>query len=208
MVKSGGRQRTACAWVDRFVIIIRIQAFVRCAQSCGEVFAGAAAGIDISACQQPVKCVFVNGLSLTLEVGCVGSAAVRAFIPVHAEPMEIFERGVGVFGATAIWIEVFHAHDERAVCSACALPCNEESAGVADVKMAGGRRREPAAVSGCGLRRGRHVPQCIALPGWTEIPVHGRTSITDPGRRARLQTTPALSPCPNRHACDELKARK
>jgi len=73
-----------------------------------------------------------------LFVRGVWTADVGSFVPVEAEPAEIFECGVPVFGATAIGVEIFHPHDEHPTCLTGALPRTIEGAGMPDVEIAGG----------------------------------------------------------------------
>src|SRR5580692_592531 len=106
-----------------------------------EVFAGAAAGIEIAAPEKPAPGSEIDGTTLALHVRGEGTTLVGPFVPANSQPTEVFKRGVGVDGLAAVGIEIFHAHDERAACLAGSLPCGPEGAGVADVQIAGGRRR-------------------------------------------------------------------
>ena len=72
---------------------------------------------------------------------------------MNAEPAKVFEGSIGVLGAAAIGIEVFHAHDECAVCGVGVLEGCKEGARVAEVQAAGGRGRESSAI-GWGRRWG------------------------------------------------------
>src|SRR5688572_11848110 len=71
-----------------------------------------------------------------------GTADLWTFIPVEAEPAQIFEnRRVGV-GCGALNVGVFDTQDERAVLPAREQPVEQRRADIADVQMAGGARSE------------------------------------------------------------------
>jgi len=97
--------------------------------------------------QQLSPCVEINLMAAALYVGRKGSSFVRTFLPADSQPPQVLDCGIGKGGAAAVEIEVIHAQDKRAAGVACALKRGPKSARVPDMKIAGGRRREPAPVS-------------------------------------------------------------
>jgi hypothetical protein len=146
----------AGAGIDGLVverILSGVCTFMRGTERDGEILARAATGIEEAALHQAAPCGEIDWIALTLCVRSVWAADVRAFVPVNAEPAKVFEGSVGVLGAAAIGIEVFHAHDECAVCGVGVLEGCKEGARVAEVQVAGGRGRESSAI-GWGRRWG------------------------------------------------------
>lgn len=86
-------------------------------------------------------------------------------MPADAEPEQVFNRGAGEFTAGAVGVEVFDAENESALSVAGALIGLPEGAGMANVEIAGGRRRETAAVTrgGCGWEDAGH--DGFSVPG-------------------------------------------
>lgn len=130
---------TARARVDRLVIWVvgRRNSLVWGAEGGREVFAGAAAGVDESSVPKslPERAVHIG--TPALFVRSVWAADIGALIPGNAEPAEVFECSVLVFGTAAIGVEVLHPHDEHPICLAGALPRAVEGAGMPDVEIAG-----------------------------------------------------------------------
>lgn len=153
-------------------LVVRIQrlgAFVRSAQCGGEIFARAAAGIDQTLFEELLPGGTVECMAPALRVGRERTAEVGAFLPLDAEPVKIFESGIGVDGAAAVGIEVFHAEGEGAGGAAGALKRRPEGEGVADVQVAGGRWGESATVWTCRSGEGfawrwRRLHHCEIVP--------------------------------------------
>ena len=134
----------------------------------GEVFAGAVAGVQEAAEEQAPPGIDVGGVALALEIRRAGTADVRPLMPADAEPEEIFNGGGGELSAASLGVKVFNAQDDCALGVAGALEGFPEGAGVADMEIAGGRRRNAAAI--VGRRRGGSY-SC-----------HGATSVIRPSR--------------------------
>jgi hypothetical protein len=60
--------------------------------------------------------------------------------------VQVFDGGLGVFGAAAVEVQVFHAHRQRAAGRARPFEGRPEGARVAQVQVAGGRGRKTAAI--------------------------------------------------------------
>jgi len=114
--------------VDGLVVV------VRGVQALGEIAARAGAGVDVSPGEE------------SLERGAVGGQAgglrEHGRLPGDAEPGQVFEHRRDEFGAGALRVEVFVAEEERAVVLACAGEGGEKRGRVAEMKQAGGGRRE------------------------------------------------------------------
>lgn len=119
---------------------------MRGANGRGEILAGAAAGIDESACAKLFPCSQIHLCSPALLVGSEGTAYIGPFVPIESQPAKIFEGGSSVFGAAAVGIEIFHAHHEAATGRSRSLPCTMEGACVSDMEITGGRWGEAAPV--------------------------------------------------------------
>ncbi len=189
-----GRQGTSGptgSWIDGLVLGVRgcvaRGAFMGRGDGGSEVLSRAAAGIEKAAEEQATPGVDVGLAALTLKIGLAGTADVRAFMPADAEPEQIFNRGAGEFTTGAVGVEIFDAENERALCVAGALIGLPEGAGVADVEIAGGRRRKTAAIAG-GVR-------CWKDAGHVGFSVLGRkrrdevTLVTMAGMRGRPDVT-------------------
>jgi hypothetical protein len=151
-----GAGGTAGAGIDGFVIGIMAawRAFMRSAERSGKIFARAAAWIDVTAFVEPAPGSEIGVEAGALGVGSAWAAGVGPFIPVHTEPVKIFEGRRGVFGAASVGVEILHAHDQDAARFSGALPCSMEGTGMADVEEAGGRWGEAAAIAGTGIHSG------------------------------------------------------
>jgi len=121
-------------------------------QSAQDVLAGASAGVDGPEGTQVVEVLSIEVDAGALIVGGERTANVRAFIPGKAEPFQILNEAVDEFRANAGAIEVFVAQNELAGGGPGAFLGDPESAGVAEMDIAGGRRSEAAAIPfGVGL---------------------------------------------------------
>lgn len=138
----GFLQVAASAWVNGFVVVIG----VRGADSGLEVFARAGAGIHEASLFQSGDGVAVERVALALIVGCERAADVRAFLPIEAEPAEVFEHGGDELHFAAGVVDVFVAEDEDAAVGPGAFQHGPESSRVAEMEIAGWRRGNPAAV--------------------------------------------------------------
>lgn len=87
-------------------------------------------------------------------VGAEGAADVGSFLPLDAEPTEIFDLGELEFRSDTGRIEVVVAKDEGALGRAGALGGDPEGAGVAEVEVAGGGWGDATAVGVGGVGAG------------------------------------------------------
>ena len=148
--EAGGGERggAAAVVVERLVVRLGCGVFMGCVGGKREVAAGAGARIGESGGKELLKRGKVEGKAVGLaEFG----------VPGEAEPEEVFAHGGGEFGTRALGVDVFVAEVERTVSGASALVGDEEGAGMAEVKEAGGRGSETAD----GWRRGHGVGSTI-----------------------------------------------
>ena len=131
----------AGAGVDEFVI-----SFVRRGGGGLDVLARAGAGVETAGGAELGESITIERQAFALGIGSERAATIGAFLPVETEPAQVFEHGGGEFGLGARGVEVFVAEDEDAVLGLGALLGGPKSFGMAEVKIAGGRRSETAAV--------------------------------------------------------------
>jgi len=120
--------------------------FVRGGRGAGEVFARAGAGINDAGDAKLREGVEVKRAAFALGIGAEGAAAVGAFLPVKAEPMEVFEHRGNEFGPGTGGVEVFVTENEGSAIGGGALLGDPKGAGMAEVQQAGGRGCEAPAV--------------------------------------------------------------
>ena len=68
------------------------------------------------------------------------------FVPSQAKPCEVLENGFAESRPAAVAVQVLDSQNQRPVPGAATLLCAPESQGVADVQIAGGRRRKTTAI--------------------------------------------------------------
>ena len=68
------------------------------------------------------------------------------FVPSQAKPSEVLENGFAKFRSATGAIQIFDSQNQSPVPGATALLRAPESQSMADVQIAGGRRRETAAI--------------------------------------------------------------
>lgn len=173
--------------IDRLVVEVAGGAFMGRGGGGGEVFARAAAGIEVAAEEQSTPGVNVGLAALALKIRLAGAADVGSLMPADAEPEQIFNGGAGVLAAAAVGVKILHAEHQSAVGISRALKGLPEGASMADVEIAGGRRRQTAAVTGggCGWKDASHAGSSV-LRGvkWDED-----TLITMTNMRGRPEAT-------------------
>lgn len=81
-----------------------------------------------------------------LVKGESGTLRLCRFVPVEAEPAQIFDRLPGIIRLAAVAVEVFKAVEQRSARRPCARPSNTKGAGVPPMEFAGRRRREASAI--------------------------------------------------------------
>src|SRR6266496_3498313 len=142
---KGGRISPCAAFprIDRLVIRI-----VGCSCRMCQLLARACARIDESAVAQDPPRLRVDFSPLTLRVRGMRPTAVGAFVPLQSQPAQVFIHCGDVLRPASVWIKVFIAEDERTAGALCPLCGNQESARVAEVKIAGGRRSETPTIGG------------------------------------------------------------
>ena len=86
------------------------------------------------------------------------TAAIWAFAPFDSQPAQIFEHRRDKLGPAAVGVEILVAKNERATELVRPLSSNQERTRVAEVQIAGGGRRETAAIDGSG----KHIPDSNA----------------------------------------------
>ena len=119
---------------------------MRSAQGRGQIFSRTATGIEEAALLQLPPSSEIDAVSLALDVRCIRASDIWPFLPIDAEPAQVFERGRGIFCAAAIGVEVFHSHHEGADSGDGPLVSGEECPCVADVQIACRGGCEPAAI--------------------------------------------------------------
>ncbi len=108
---------------------------------------------------------FVDFVALTLEVGTVVAADLRAFVPLESEPAEAVVDDLVGFVGVALGVGVLHAEHEGAAVFAGVEPVEEGGAGASDVEKTGGRRGEAGADSHGDLDRINRI-YGIDKDGW------------------------------------------
>ena len=124
--------------------------------------------VGVAARDQRVRRVAMAIEPLRLEVGGVGSADFRSFVPVEPEPSQALENAGDHLVGRALGIGVLDAQDEHAAVAAHEQPVEQRRAGTAHMEIAGGGGSEAEAdhvrlqATGCGLQgatgRGKIVP--------------------------------------------------
>jgi hypothetical protein len=122
-----------------------------------EFIRSAETAVGLAFREQPFGVLGVDGQALGLAIGSevagFGLARrTRAFIPVNAEPVQVFDQLSLEANLGALQIRVFNAEQELAPGAAREEPVLERSAGIAYVEQAGGRRGEPD--TGSSVRHG------------------------------------------------------
>jgi predicted lipoprotein len=81
---------------------------------------------------------------LGLHIRTIWATHVRPFIPVQAEPFEIFQSLTSGFVAGSGQVQIFHPKDDLAVVAAGDQPSHQKCACIAQMEPARGRWGEPA----------------------------------------------------------------
>ena len=131
----------AGAGVNRFVVN-----FVGRGSRSGEFLSRAGAGINCAGVEKLLKHGAIERDTMTLGIGAEGTAAIRAFLPLQAKPVKVFQHGRDKFRAATVAIEVFVAENERAAMGLGALLRDPEGSSMAEMQKSGGGRREATAV--------------------------------------------------------------
>ncbi len=132
---------TASARINEFVV-----GGVRRARGRLNVFPRTGAGIDVARVTESLESGQVQMRAFGLIVGTKRAAAIGAFLPLEAEPFEVFVHGGHEFQTATGGIEVFVAQNENAVLGAGVFLGSPKRSRVPEVKIAGGRGSNPAAI--------------------------------------------------------------
>src|SRR5271157_134931 len=92
--------------------------------------------------QQPLGMFAIEIETLALTIWRVRSADVRAFVPVKAEPLQVFQKLSFETLFAALDVGVLDAQDHDAALLPREQPVEKRGAGVANVQMSRGRRSE------------------------------------------------------------------
>src|SRR5262249_39977654 len=99
--------------------------------------------IGLALTQQPFGVLAIDFQTVRLAVRRVGSADVRPFVPVEAEPLDVVNQLIFKTRLAAFHIGVFHAKHHRAAVMTGKKPVEQRGAGVPDVQLPGWRGSEP-----------------------------------------------------------------
>src|SRR5271157_2999220 len=80
--------------------------------------------------------------TIALTIRCMGTADIRAFVPVETKPLQVFDKLSFEALFAALDVGVLDAQDHDAALLPCEQPVEKRGAGVADVQMSRGRRSE------------------------------------------------------------------
>ena len=83
--------------------------------------------------------VAINLPFVALTIGRIGATNVRAFIPIKAEPFDVFNELGFIARFAALKVGIFDAEDEDSALLAREKPVEKRGARVAYVNLSGGR---------------------------------------------------------------------
>ncbi|MCY1426439.1 hypothetical protein D9M71_422600 [compost metagenome] len=109
---------------------------------------GAEAGEGVALLDQFVGVLLIDGAALALPIRAMRAADVRAFVPFDAEPAQGVEDLLFGLAGGAQLVGVLDAQDELAAVLAGEAEVEQRDVGGADVRVAGGRRRDTGANGG------------------------------------------------------------
>jgi hypothetical protein len=124
-------------------------------ESEGDFPAGAGAGVEESLSAELFEGLSVEGKAEALAVGAEGTGVIGAFLPMDAQPEEVFDCGGLEFFLGAQGVEVVGAEDEGAPSGLGSLESGPEGGGVSEVEKAGGGGGDSAAVGGTRILHGK-----------------------------------------------------
>jgi len=108
--------------------------------------AAAIARVEQTLLLKPPQGLLVSFKPERLDIGPVGTADVRPLVPVDAEPAEILQEQPVIVRLATRPVDIFDAENELSAPASRVEPGEESGSGVADVHLAGRRRRETSAV--------------------------------------------------------------
>ncbi|MCY1514001.1 hypothetical protein D9M68_485270 [compost metagenome] len=115
-----------------------------------ETLGGAEAREGMPLADQLVGILLVDRAALALPVRAVRAADVRALVPLDAEPAQGVEDLLFGFAGRTQLVGILDAQDELAAVLPCEAQVEQSDIGGADVRIAGGRRRDTGANGGHG----------------------------------------------------------
>ncbi len=113
-----------------------------------QFFLRAETQVSLSLFYQPLGMLAIDVQPIALTIRRKGATKIGTFLPIDAEPLQVFEKLVFVAGFATLEIGVFDAQDHGALRFAGEQPVIECGAGVAHVQLPSGRRREADAYFG------------------------------------------------------------
>lgn len=140
-LKLGIRRGPARARINWCVLAV-----VRRLQCPQHILARAGTGVNEAAGSEFFESGHVERTTFTLRVGSERSAAVWTFLPTKAEPSQIFQHGLDELRPAARAVQILVSKNEGSMMPGCPLLCSPKRSRVTQVEMAGGRRRQTAAI--------------------------------------------------------------
>src|SRR5271157_2531000 len=107
-----------------------------------QFFLRAETEIRFALTQQPPGMFAIEIEAIALTIRRVRSADIGTFIPIDAEPLQVFQKLSFEALFAALDIGILDAQDHDAALLPCEQPVEKRGAGVADVQMSRGRRSE------------------------------------------------------------------
>ena len=102
----------------------------------------AEAGVSLALAHQPLRMLAIEVEPIALPVGNMRTTDIRSFVPVNAQPLQVFEELRFVAAFTALQVGVLDAQDHGAASLARKEPVIQGGSGIADMQLSGGRRGE------------------------------------------------------------------
>ena len=102
-----------------------------------DIFARFVAGVNIAGVFEMSPCIEKAWQPFALMIRCESAAYIGPFVPIAAEPAQVFECGCGVFRLAALGVEVLVAVHQLAAGLAGALHRDPKGACMAEVQITG-----------------------------------------------------------------------
>jgi hypothetical protein len=134
-------------------IYVSVHLFMRRFECVFQVFAAAGAWINEAPIAETTPCFEVEVMTLALGVRSERPAYVRTFVPIDAQPAQVFIHGVDEFRPGTLLVKIFVAKNELSSGGECAPVSDPEGTRVPEVKVSGRRRSQPSTIR--SARRGR-----------------------------------------------------
>jgi hypothetical protein len=137
----------ALPWINRLIVSL-----IRCACRLRQLVPRAITRINEAAIAQPPPRTQIELSPLALGVWRIRTAAIRTFIPLNPEPLQILEYCENVLRPAPLRIEILIPKNQGAARITRPFRRNQKSPRMAKVEQAGWRRRNPSAISGSHKR--------------------------------------------------------